>query len=126
MPHLTLEYSANVPDPPDIQGILREFHRVLQETAGIKIANCKSRGRIADEYLVADGGSSHAFVHLDVRILEGRSVELKKELGNRLLETLREHFSSAEAVLDLQMTVEIRDIERSSYFKHPEGTLTIL
>lgn len=126
MPHLTLEYSGNVPDPPDIQGILREIHRVLQETAGIKIANCKSRGRIADEYVVADGGSSHAFVHLDVRILEGRSVELKKELGNRLLETLREHFSSAEAVLDLQTTVEIRDIERASYFKHPEGTLTIL
>ena len=126
MPHLTLEYSGNVPDPPDIQGILREIHRVLQETAGIKIENCKSRGRVAEKYLVANGESARAFVHLDVRILEGRSGELKRELGYQLLETLREHFSSAEAALDLQTTVEIRDIERASYFKHPEGTLTVL
>ncbi len=125
MPHLTLEYSGNVPDPPDIQGILREIHRVLQETAGIKIENCKSRGRVAEKYLVANGESTRAFVHLDVRILEGRSGELKRELGYQLLETLREHFSSAEAALDLQTTVEIRDIERASYFKHPAGTLSI-
>ena len=125
MPHLTLEYSGNVPDPPDIQGILREIHRVLQETAGIKIENCKSRGRVAEKYLVANGESTRAFVHLDVRILEGRSGELKRELGYQLLDTLREHFSSAEAALDLQTTVEIRDIERASYFKHPAGTLSI-
>ena len=125
MPHLTLEYSGNVPDAPDIQSILREIHRVLQETAGIKIENCKSRGRVAEKYLVANGESSRAFVHLDVRILEGRSGELKRELGYHLLETLREHFSSAEAALDLQTTVEIRDIERASYFKHPTGTLSI-
>ncbi|MCZ6706188.1 MAG: isomerase, partial [Bacteroidetes bacterium] len=85
MPHLTLEYSGNVTDLPDINDVFGEIHRVLQKTAGIKIANCKSRARVADEYLIADGGPAHAFVHLDVRILDGRSVELKKELGNRLL-----------------------------------------
>ena len=122
MPHLTLEYTDNVSDPEDMRETMLKMHRVLNETGGIRLANCKSRSRRLDTYAVGDGSPDNAFLHLDVRFMEGRPDEVKRTIGNELLQILREDFS--EAGLDLQITVEIRDIMGNTYFKHPEGTLT--
>ena len=108
MPHLTLEYTDNVSDPEDMRETMLKMHRVLNETGGIRLANCKSRSRRLDTYAVGDGSPDNAFLHLDVRFMEGRPDEVKRTIGNELLQILREDFS--EAGLDLQITVEIRDI----------------
>ena len=123
MPHLTLEYSANVPEPDDMREIMLEMHRVLNETGGIRLENCKSRARRLDSYAVGDGNPENAFLHLDVRFMEGRSEATKQAIGNELLQILKDEFLVSS--LDLQITVEIRDILANSYFKHPEGTLTL-
>ena len=122
MPHLTLEYSANVPEPDDMREIMLEMHRVLNETGGIRLENCKSRARCLDSFVVGDGSPDNAFLHLDVRFMEGRSEAAKQAIANELLQVLKDKFLVGN--LDLQITVEIRDILANSYFKHPEGTLT--
>ena len=43
-------------------------------------------------------------------------------VGNAALELLKEHFAAAPEELDVQITVEIEDIRRETYFKHPSGT----
>jgi 5-carboxymethyl-2-hydroxymuconate isomerase len=123
MPHLVLEYSSNVAFPPDPGRLFDRLHRGLHETGGISIGNCKSRARAADPFYVASGEGAGAFVHLDVRFLEGRSNEVLDAVGRGALETLEHWFREAGENLDLQLTVEIREIERSAYFKFPEGTL---
>jgi 5-carboxymethyl-2-hydroxymuconate isomerase len=60
---------------------------------------------------------------LEAAILEGRTLEVKKELGRRILDTLRKHYSPVFESLDLQITVEIRDIPRTGYSKIPAGTI---
>ena len=122
MPHLTLEYTGNVPEPEDMGKMMLQMHRVLNETGGIRLENCKSRTRRLDSYAVGDGNPDNAFLHLDVRFMAGRSEATKQAIGNALLQILREGFLNAD--LDLQITVEIQDILANSYFKHPEGTLT--
>ncbi len=97
------------------------LHAILAEVGGIDRANCKSRVRIATDYLVAEGIRNDAFIHLDVRFLEGRSPELKQVMGERMLETLREWFSGSAEEFALQITVEIQDIERTGYFKWADG-----
>jgi len=71
-------------------------------------------------------------VHLDVRFLEGRAPEIKQAVGNGAVELLHDHFALAldgpdplgeTNPLDVQITVEIQDIQRASYFKYPPGTL---
>jgi len=122
MPHLTLEYTSNVSEPEDMREVMLKMHRVLNETGGIRLGNCKSRSRRLDTYAVGDGSLDNAFLHLDVRFMEGRPDEVKRAIGNELLQILMESFPGTG--LDLQITVEIRDIMGNSYFKHPEGTLT--
>ena len=124
MPHLTLEYSANVELPDDPSGLFQQFHDVLHNTGGISMGNCKSRARIADPFYVAAGEADGAFIHLDVRFMEGRTEAVRQAIGKELLEILHDAFSEARASLDLQITVKVGEILRTAYNKYPEGTLS--
>ena len=122
MPHLTLERTGNLDDTVSFDNLFGRIHAVLAE-AGIKKGNCKSRAIVQDHFYIGDGGAKAAFVHLDVRFLEGRSTEAKQEMGRRLLAILKECYADASQRHDLQITVEVRDIERAVYFKIPETSL---
>ena len=124
MPHLTLEHSANIPSPTKPSNLMQSMHNVLHEVGGVKIENCKSRIRIADPFFISQGEENFAFLHLDVRLLEGRLLELKQKIGSALLEILKLEYETECQTRDIQITVEIRDIMRKEYFKYPAGTLT--
>jgi 5-carboxymethyl-2-hydroxymuconate isomerase len=124
MPHLTLETTPNLSPLPPVGGLFSELHRLLQEEAGISIDNCKSRHRMTGDFLVGGGGSDAAFAHLDLRFLEGRPPEILHRVGSGALEVLRGFLQDVPEGLDLQITVEVQEIRRASYFKHPPGTLS--
>lgn len=126
MPHLTLEYSQNAADGSDLVDLMRSLHEVVSESAGIKMDNCKSRAYAARDFHVGAGGGEQGFVHLDIRFLEGRPAAVKHSVGEQAGRCLVEWFQPAMETLELQVTVEVRDIEREFYFKYPEGTLTPL
>jgi 5-carboxymethyl-2-hydroxymuconate isomerase len=125
MPHLTLEYSANVPPPDDLAAMLHTLHQTLHSIGGIRIENCKSRVRVAQQFHIANGEEDGAFLHLDIQFMEGRPAALKKAMGEEILSILKREFRQAMETLNLQITVEIRDIAADCYFKYPEGTLTV-
>lgn len=124
MPHLTLEYSANITEQIDFQDLFRHFHKVLNETGGVNLGNCKSRAVVQNEHLIGDGDAGHAFVHLNVLLLAGRSQELKQKLTHELLDVLKRFFTESLEKFDVQITVDMRDIDADIYAKHPSGTLT--
>lgn len=123
MPHLTIEYTSNLKPNSPFDELFARLHAALADLGGIKKANCKSRAVCIDQYFIGDGSAETAFVHVDVRILEGRPMSTKQEIGKQLLAILCESFPSPANVGGLQVTVEIRDIQRAVYFKHPEGSL---
>lgn len=122
MPHLRLEHSANLAPEVASDALLRELHGALERVAGIRIRNCKSRVLSLPRFLVGRGEEESAFVHLEVRFLEGRSAEVRRAVGAELLRILTAAYDGVES--DLQVTVEVIEIERPTYFKHPVGTLT--
>ena len=122
MPHLTLEHTGNIRPTVEFEAVFLRLHSVLAG-AGIKLAHCKSRAVERKRFYVGGGGGSSAFVHLDVRFMEGIPDESKQEIGQGVLAVLEECFKEPPGIDDLQITVEIRDIERGAYFKFPAGTL---
>ena len=123
MPHLTLEYTANLSGTPPTAEMFLDIHRVLASVAGIHPENCKSRWRKVEEWVVGYGDSRSAFVHLDIRFLEGRPQEIQQALGEGILGILTNHFRPDRGEVDLQITVEVREIRKATYFKFPPGTL---
>jgi len=126
MPHLTLEYSPNVLPNPDLSGLFQALHEVMATTGGVKIENCKSRAYVARGFFVGSGSANGAFVHLEIRLMEGRSPDTRRAIGREAGRVLLQWCKDVVDTLDLQVTVEVRDIERHAYFKFPEGTLTPL
>jgi len=124
VPHLTLEYTSNLAQKAPTPDLLLRVHGILGSAAGIRIGNCKSRWREVDSWVVGNGSEESAFVHLDIRLLEGRPVDVRQAIGTSALQVLTDHFLPGLAGVDLQITVEVLEIGKATYFKDPPGTLT--
>ncbi len=117
MPHLSLEYTENLTQPIVAGQLFGKLHLVLADVGGVNVDNCKSRAVPRSCFFVGRGAPNSAFVHLDLRLLEGRPAELKTQIGDQCLAILESYFVPSAAAFDLQITVEIRDMARQAYFK---------
>jgi 5-carboxymethyl-2-hydroxymuconate isomerase len=115
MPHLVLEYSANVPDQPDFRRVLLDLHDALVASALFERKDIKSRAVRHDVSAVADGAQDRAFVALSIAILEGRSDDVKAALSEAALDVLVGAFPKLVESGRGAISVEIRDLHRASY-----------
>ena len=123
MPHLILEYTANIQQEIDSDTLFSSLHRILATTGGINVENCKSRVISLEDFFIGQGNKSNVFVHLDITFLHGKPAELQQAIGKKCLTYLKEYFSPSVAKNALQITVVINEIQKSAYFKYPGGTL---
>ena len=117
MPHLVLEYTANVPDEPDFDALLRRLHEALAASGPFEPAKIKSRVVRHERFRAADGAPDRAFVHLTVSVLAGREARVLREAGDTLLAVLRESFPRARVERRCDFTVELREMPPELYFK---------
>jgi 5-carboxymethyl-2-hydroxymuconate isomerase len=118
VPHFTLEVTDNIDLPQaGYSDLFAELHRVLVDTVGVDVGNCKSRAIRLDTYRVGEGDPKNGFVHLEVKIFDGRPVELRREVGERCLAVLDKRFSQARQELNVQITVSVEEMERETYRK---------
>lgn len=115
MPHLVLEYTANVPDRPDLGRVLLDLHEALLSAAPFERKDLKSRAVCHGVFAVADGAEDRSFVALSIAILEGRSDELKTTLADAALDVLVRAYPKLVAGGRGAISVEVRDLHRASY-----------
>ncbi|KTD17581.1 5-carboxymethyl-2-hydroxymuconate Delta-isomerase [Legionella jordanis] len=115
MPQLTLEYSSNVIEEFPLADFFRKCHDLLSEGLPTKLQNCKSRAICHQQYFIADGQADHAFAHLQIRLLPGRSPGLLQKIAEEVIELLKVHFARSIDQLNLQLSLEIQ--ETGNYFK---------
>ena len=115
MPHLVLEYSANVPDHPDFRKVLLDLHEALMASALFERKDIKSRAVRHDVFAVADGAEDRAFVALSIAILDGRPDEVKAAVSEAALDVLIRAFPKLVAGGRGALSVEVRDLHRASY-----------
>ncbi len=121
MPHCVLEYSANVADEPDWARLLLDLHEVLAGTGLFSRNDVKSRVVRHELFAVGDGAADRAFVALDLRILGGRSDEVKAALSEAALALLVRAFPRTLAERRASLTVEVSELHRPSYRRHVAG-----
>lgn len=115
MPHLTAEYSSNL-DHLAVRPLLHALNAALIASGQFEALDIKSRALRLDDYLVGEADSGHAFVHVRLDLLAGRSDTVKQALSTALLQVLDTQVA-APAGIALQRCVEVRDIHRASYAK---------
>ncbi|GGY25431.1 5-carboxymethyl-2-hydroxymuconate Delta-isomerase [Paludibacterium paludis] len=115
MPHLTLEYSANL-ERFDAALALEHINRDLAASGHFEEADIKSRARKTDTFAIGTRRAGRAFVHAKLAILTGRDIETRRALSACVLNALQSRVP-AHPGLDIQVCAEIVDIERDSYAK---------
>lgn len=118
MPHLTIEYTDNIQNPR-IPELLRKLNGVLLARPDIfPVGGIRARAYCLSEYALADSSEpSDAFVHLSLKLAQGRSEEVKRETGDQLFAVLTEHFAEAFAAHGLMLSAEISEFSEAGTWK---------
>lgn len=88
MPHLIIEYSANIEARLGLDALMDALHRTALETGVFPLGGLRIRAHRADHYRVADCDPANGFVHVTALIGHGRSLEVQQQAGEQLFAAL--------------------------------------
>ena len=124
MPHLTIEYSANLRNFGGFSKLCSVLAKTLvaQQLDGkpvYPIGGIRVRAIAADDWCIGDG-SQHdaAFVHARFTIGAGRSEAVKKATGDALFEAMKQHFAREFDSQGLALSLEIGEFSEAGTWKH--------
>jgi len=119
MPHLTLEYTDNLPQFNADDALLK-LSKVLIASGHFEEIDIKSRAIRLSTFLIGTSNSGRGFAHLKLAILSGRSTQAKRELSDSLLNVLSQ-VCAFSPDLHAQLCVEVQEIDGKSYAKTSVG-----
>lgn len=111
MPHIQIDYSANLEERLDVAGLCRTLRDVAVKTGVFPLAGIRVRAVRCDYWVIADGDPAHAFLDISVRLREGRPLEVRKRATEELFAAVREYCSQALASSSLMLSMEMREID---------------
>ena len=111
MPHIIVEYSANLDDQLDMQRLVDDLHQVVVDSRVAEVAAIRTRAKRRDIFRVADGDPKNAFVHVTMRLRIGRSTELRTQLAEALLAATDRNLQRAYTDRAIAITVEMEEID---------------
>ena len=111
MPHIILDYSANLEQRTDMAGFCDHIREAASQIAAFPTAGIRVRARRADFVSIADGNPAHAYLHIMVRLRGGRDLATRKQ-------AIEDLFAAAKGWLDpvidsssLALSAEMVDID---------------
>ena len=110
MPHLNIEYSANLSDALDIQGLVDRIHATALETGIFPLGGVRTRAEARTHYRIADGNPAAGYIHMVVRIGPGRDEETRRDAGDRIFTALCEFTDAVYRSRPLALSFELQEI----------------
>lgn len=111
MPHIIIEYSANLRDRMDLAGLIERMHETAIGTGVFPPGGTRTRAAERRDYKIADGHPDNAFVHVMLRIGHGRDLATRQAAGEAMFETLRSQLAGLAASSPLALSLEIVEID---------------
>ena len=111
MPHLMIDYSANVEPDVDIGALCDTLRDVAASIDAFPLAGVKVRAVRVDHYAIADGNPEHGFIDIAVRIREGRDMETKQNAAQKIFDAANEFVADVMRRRSLALSLELRDID---------------
>src|SRR5690606_34579840 len=117
VPHLIIEYSANIEERLDLGPLMDELHRVALETSIFPIGGLRIRAHRAEHYRIADCDPANGFVHVTALIGHGRPLEVQKRAGERLFAALTAHLEPLFEQAPLAISFNMQEFHPVLNFK---------
>jgi 5-carboxymethyl-2-hydroxymuconate isomerase len=115
VPHIIAEYSANLEDRLDVQGLVDDLHQAAIDSKVADLAGIRTRAARRVHFRVADGNPANGFVHIVARLRIGRPEAVRQALGEALLAAADKRLANVYPVHLIGLTVEIYEIEEMTF-----------
>jgi 5-carboxymethyl-2-hydroxymuconate isomerase len=117
MPHFILEYSRNLEGELRLRALFRELRAAALETGIFPLAGIRFRAHACHSYLIADGNPENAFVHLTLKLGHGRSLDVRRSVGEKLFAALTEHLNPIYQSRPLAISFEMSELDPELSFR---------
>lgn len=117
MPHLTIEYSANLGDRIDVEELVAVMHEAASAIDVLPVGGLRTRAVERKHYRIADGHKDNAFINVFLRIAPTRSFEEKKAAGEALFGALNAYLEPAFDASPLAISFEIQELDADLRWK---------
>ena len=117
MPHVIVEYSANLEPDVSPRRLVDALHAAALATGVMPIGGLRTRAERRDVYAVADGDPDNAFVAVLVRLGQGRDAETRRRVAEELMKALESETAEAFRIRGLGLTVEVQEIDGTASLK---------
>lgn len=118
MPHLIVEYSANLEGDLAMRAIVDAMHAAALETGVFPIGGLRVRAARRDLYRIADGHPDNAFIHVQARIGAGRPPEVRAKAAEIIFDRLKAVTADVFARRPLGLSLEVVEIDPIGSLKH--------
>jgi 5-carboxymethyl-2-hydroxymuconate isomerase len=117
MPHITVEYSANLEPDLNIRRLIDAVHETVARSGLFEVGGIRTRAEKRDAYRVADGDPTNGFIHTVIRIAPGRPLDKRKALGEAVLATVAKETEAIYLKRGLSLSVEMQELDAVLNFK---------
>lgn len=118
MPHITIEYSANVEEHHDITSLVDVVHHAAIDNGLAALAALRTRAVSRSHYRIADGQPEHGFIAIYCRIGPGRDAEAKTRFISDVLHAAEAHIEAEGGTLAIAWSIELSEIEDEFRLNH--------
>ena len=111
MPHIMIDYSANLEDRLDLPGLCRCLRDAAVATGVFPLADIRVRAVRVDHFVLADGNPQHAFLDISIRLRGGRTTDAKAQATAKIFAAAEGFCAAVLANTSFMLSLEMRDIE---------------
>ena len=111
MPHIVVEYSANLEDHIDVGDLLTSIHTAAASHALVPLAGLRTRAMKREQYVVANGDARNLFVAVIARLNGDRGQESLLEIRDLLMAVCSDSLRQIREEQPLALSVEVQAID---------------
>jgi 5-carboxymethyl-2-hydroxymuconate isomerase len=111
MPHVIVEYSANLEAKIRIDQLLQALHETVERSGIAELAGIRTRAQRREHFRVADNDPANAFMAIYVRVAQGRNLETRQRLADLVFKAASEHLAPVFANTPLALSTEVQEID---------------
>ncbi|WP_299043183.1 5-carboxymethyl-2-hydroxymuconate isomerase [uncultured Tateyamaria sp.] len=111
MPHIILDYSANLETVMDMHGLCVALKDAAAATGVFPPAGIRVRAHAANHFVVADGDPKHSFIDITIRLAAGRSDAQKTQATDAVFDAARAFTADHMATHPFMLSLDLREID---------------
>lgn len=117
MPHLIVEYSANIEHAIELDELLDKLHAGAIDSGIFPIGGLRVRAMKMDRYRIADCHPDNGYVHVTAIVGHGRPLDVRRRVGEELFALISDHLDEAFSSGPLAISFNMQEFHPQLNFK---------